>query len=228
MTMEKKYYAAYDERYKTVHEQEFSWFSDQNTPIVMQTVRKYGLNPGMKFLEIGCGEGRDAKTVLENGYDLLATDVSQEAIAYCKNRFPEYTRCFEILDCLENDMEDCFNFIYAVAVVHMLVPDRDRNSFYRFICDHLTKDGLALICTMGDGEEESESDISKAFHLVERDHESGKMLLTATSCRKVSFHTFEKELTGNGLSVVESGITSALPDFDRLMYAVVRRNDVSP
>ncbi|MBQ2214454.1 MAG: hypothetical protein II414_07825, partial [Erysipelotrichaceae bacterium] len=55
------------------------------------------------------------------------------------------------------------------------------------------------------------------------DHESGKMMVAATSCRMVSFRTFEKELKENGLKIMEEGITESLPDFDSLMYAVVRK-----
>lgn len=104
----------------------------------------------------------------------------------------------------------------------MLVPDEDRDGFYQFIRSHLAADGIALICTMGDGEFECQSDISTAFTLQERNHESGKMMVAGTSCRKVSFSTFEKELARNGLTLIEKGITSSPPDFDSLMYAVVR------
>ena len=119
-------------------------------------------------------------------------------------------------------------FIYAVAVVHMLVLDGDRNGFYRFIHDHLKPEGIALICTMGDGETEIKSDISKAFELQERDHASGKMLVAATSCRMVSFGTFAHELADHNLTVIEKGITSALPEFDSLMYAVVKKTCQNP
>lgn len=77
---------------------------------------------------------------------------------------------------------------------------------------------------MGDGKAECQSDISQAFTLQERSHESGKMMVSGTSCRMVSFPTFEKELTQNGLNIIEKGIASLLPDFNRLMYAVVRKN----
>ena len=48
-------------------------------------------------------------------------------------------------------------------------------------------------------------------------------MVTGTSCRMVSFKTFEEELTRNGLAVIEKGITSALPDFNSLMFTVVRK-----
>lgn len=221
--MEKKYYQAYDERYKTVHEKGLSWSSDSCTPIVMETIHKYNITPNDQLLEIGCGEGRDSKTVLENGYNLMATDISNEAIEYCKRVMPNYKNCFTVLDCLSNELNQTFDFIYGIAVIHMLVLDQDRDGFYQFIYNHLNDTGIALICTMGNGNIEMQSDINKAFELQEREHETGKMMVAGTSCRMVSFKTFEEELERNQFEIIEKGITSSLPDFNSLMYAVVRR-----
>ncbi|MBO4562723.1 MAG: hypothetical protein J5772_03840 [Clostridia bacterium] len=49
------------------------------------------------------------------------------------------------------------------------------------------------------------------------------MLVAATSCRMVSFRTFEEEIKRNGLMIIEKGLTSAPPEFDSLMYAVAVR-----
>jgi hypothetical protein len=127
------------------------------------------------------------------------------------------------LDCLSDKLDKQFDFIYGIAVIHMLVLNEDRDGFYQFIYNHLKLDGLALICTMGDGEFEMQSDISRAFEIQERNHESGKMMVAGTSCRMVSFKTFDDELSRNGLKVIEKGITSALPEFSSLMFAVVQK-----
>lgn len=219
----RKYYAAYDERYKTAHAHGVSWSSDVSTPIVMEVIKKFGINHEHRLLEIGCGEGRDSRAVLEHGYQLMATDISTEAITYCKKEMPQYESHFSVLDCLSDKLNTQFDFIFGIAVIHMLVLDKDRNGFYQFIYNHLGTDGIALICTMGDGEFESQSDISQAFTLQERNHESGKMMVAGTSCRMVSFSTFEKELLENKLDIIEKGITSSLPNFNSLMYAVVRK-----
>ena len=223
MSDSRKYYAAYDERYKTAHKKGVSWASDKSTPIVMNVIRQYHVQPESELLEIGCGEGRDSKVVLDNGYHLTAADISEEAISYCQEHMPEYAKNFKVLDCLSCELENTFHFIYSVAVIHMLVIDGDRNGFYRFIHDHLKSDGIALICSMGDGKIEMKSDTCRAFELQERDHPSGKIMVAATSCRMVSFKTFEEELINNDLSIIEKGVTSALPEFDNLMYAVVRK-----
>lgn len=219
----RKYYEAYDERYKTAHAHGVSWSSDVSTPIVMETLDKYNITQEHKLLEIGCGEGRDSRGVLERGFQLMAIDISKEAIAYCKKLMPQFEKHFSVLDCLSDKLDVKFDFIFGIAVIHMLVPDYDRDCFYRFIRNHLSNGGVSLICTMGDGEFEKQSDISTAFTLQERNHESGKMMVADTSCRIVSFNTFEKELARNGLTIIEKGITSSLPDFNSLMYAIVEK-----
>lgn len=219
----RKYYTAYDERYKTAHKNGISWSSNKSSPIVMEVIEKYNIELEQCLLEIGCGEGRDSRTVLENGFNLISTDISNEAIEYCKQLMPNFAHNFSVLDCLSANIDKVFDFIYAIAVIHMLVLDDDRDKFYQFIYDHLKQTGLALICTMGDGETEVQSDINNAFELQEREHESGKMMVAGTSCRMVSFKTFEEELKRNHLAIIEKGITSALPDFNSLMFAVVRR-----
>ena len=193
----------------------------------METVQEFHIDRISRILELGCGEGRDAYLLLKDGYNLLATDISDEAIAYDRKRWPEYAENFAVLDCIAGEMPAKFHFIYAVAVVHMLVEDGDRDGFYAFIRDHLTPDGIALICTMGDGKFERKTDAVKAFQLQNRTHEqSGREVqIASTTCRMVSFETLHRELSRNGLTILKEGITAAMPDFSELMYAVVKKEN---
>lgn len=219
----RSYYEAYDERYKTVHRQQIRWFGEAPSRIVLDTVWKFGIGKTADILELGCGEGRDAQVLLENGYRLLATDVSGEAIAYCRKLYPAFAGQFRILDCVKGRLAGQYDLIYAVAVIHMLVLDEDRAAFYRFIRDHLNKEGISLICTMGDGRLERQTDIRTAFDLQERDYCGKAIPMAATSCRMVSFETFEREIRQSGLEILEQGFTSVPEMFPQMMYAVVRR-----
>lgn len=223
--MQQKYYEAYDNRYRQIHGQNLQWASDQPSAIVAQTMEQFSVSPGDALMEIGCGEGRDAAALLRGGYDLLATDVSPEAIRYCREKYPAYAARFQRLDCVTERLEQRFDFLYAVAVVHMLVADEDRDGFYAFVREHLKPRGVALICTMGDGQLELQSDVAAAFDVAERIHEgTGKTVRVAgTSCRMVSFETFCRELRRNGLAVLSQGFTAVEPDFSQMMYAVVQR-----
>lgn len=222
---QRNYYEAYDDRYKTIHQKGYSWFSDSPTPLVMEILQKYKIPLSAPILEIGCGEGRDAKALLEKGYCLKATDISAEAISYCKATFPEYLSNFGILDCLKDAHPFSYDFIYAIAVIHMLVTNSDRNAFYQFIYQHLTEHGLSLICSMGDGKIERKTDIRNAFQTEEREHKSGNIPVASTSCKMVSFPAFEEELKRNHFTIIEKGLTESFPDFPILMYALVKKTE---
>ena len=223
--MGKKYYEAYDDRYKQIHEQNLQWSSEMPSKIVAETIQSASLPTKSKILEIGCGEGRDANLLLTQGFDVLATDVSCEAVSYCQKKFPNFADHFQVVDCVTEKLGKKFDFIYAVAVIHMLVSDDDRNAFYCFIREHLSPNGIALICTMGDGSFERQTDIHTAFDIMERIHgETGRAVKIAnTSCRIVSFVTFEKEIASCGLEIINQGITAVEPDFPQMMFAVVKR-----
>lgn len=219
------YYDAYDKRYQIIHKKGYSWSSDTPTPIVLNTLQKYSVSKDSFILEIGCGEGRDAFRLLDEGYNVMASDISSEAISYCRSLRPEYSDHFSVLDCINDHHEFNYDFIYSVAVIHMLVNDEDRIRFYHFIYGHLLDGGLALICSMGDGLTESETDISSAFNMVERHHDSGYVMVPSTSLRMVNFDTLKKEIESTHFSIVEQGITSSLPDFNNLMYVVIRKHE---
>lgn len=221
----KQYYEAYDDRYRQVHSSDLQWFSDEPSPIVGQVMEKYGISTASYILELGCGEGRDAGYLLNQGFQVTATDISPAAVAYCAGKYPAFADHFHVLDCVAGGWDGKFDFIYAVAVVHMLVEDAHRAGFYRFIRDHLNEDACAFICTMGDGAVERKSDVSTAFDLQERTHTSGKTLhLAGTSCRMVSWETFLREIGESGLETVEQGLTAVEPDFPVMMYAVVKKS----
>lgn len=224
VTQVRQYYEAYEDRYRQVHGEQLHWFGEEPSKIVLETIEHFSVKKNGKILEVGCGEGRDARLLLNCGYDVLATDVSPAAVDYCRKMHPDFAECYACLDCLRGGLEARFDFIYAIAVVHMLVPDEDRDGFYRFIREHLNNDGVALICCQGDGELEHRSDISNAFDLQERIHQqSGKVVrIASTSYRAVSFAAFEDEIRRNGLEILDMGLTDIQPDYWKTMYAVVR------
>lgn len=218
-----KYYEAYDARYKQVHDKGLAWSTNTNTEIVEKIINKYHLEK-RKVLEIGCGEGRDARYLLNNNYSVLATDISQEAINYCIMNDIAHKSNYKVLDVLSDNSKDKYGFIYSVACLHMLVLDEDRNKYYRYIYNHLEDNGYALILTMGDGIKESISDINKAFDNIKRIHQESnqELNIVATSCRIVNFDTLFKEVD-NEFEVVEYGITEIKNHFDKIMYILIKK-----
>ena len=223
MSIMTKYYKAYDERYKTVHEKGELWFGKNPSEIVVKVIEKYGVSKQSDILEIGCGEGRDAGFLLQNGYNVLATDVSKQAITRCKELYKKHSQSFSTLDFVEEKLEQRFDFIYAIAVLHMLVLDEDRRAFYRFIQEHLRADGVALITTMGDGKTQMQTDCLRAFDIVERQFKGHKIEVVATSCRMVTDAELVAESEENSLDVIELGQTQIEEHFPCMSYAVVKK-----
>ena len=221
----RKYYEAYDERYKQIHAMNLAWEADLHSQILDEMITKLDLNSQSTILELGCGEGRDAIYLMQKGYEVCATDISKEAITFCATKTPQFVDRFKVLNACEDSWTATYDFIYSIAVLHMLVLEEDRNKFLTFVREHLNENGYSLLLTMGDGEMEHASDINTAFDKQERVHvETGsKVSVASTSCRIVSFQTLEKELEKNNLSVVEKGITSIEPGFPVIMYALVKK-----
>ena len=222
----KKYYEAYDKRYKQVHKKNLSWSSNNRTKIIEDIINKYNITKDSKILEIGCGEGRDARYLLNKNYNLLATDISKEAIKYCRIQDKNNHNNYQVLDVLNpNNFNNKYNFIYSIACIHMLVLDIDRNNYYKFIYNHLEDNGVALILSMGDGIKESKSNINDSFIDTIRIHEETKekLNIATTSCRIVNFKTIKKEVLDNNFNIIEKGITSIIPDFPEIMYIVIKK-----
>lgn len=224
----KEYYKAYDDRYKIYHEQTGdNWAGNKPTFILKDILEKYGATSQSKILEIGCGEGQNALFLQENAFDICATDVSVEAIEWCKKCAKERALKadkFFVLDVLNNNFEDKFNFVIAVSTLHMLVLDEDRKKFFDFIFNHLKDNGIAIVTSMGDGVRVSnDCDINKAFDLVKRVNSKGEFLLPTTSHRVADWNTLIKEINNSKLTIKEKYISEDISGFNKSMVVVLSK-----
>lgn len=184
--MKNDYYKAYDKRYRQTYENNSLWETSERTKEVLDTLKTYKITKKSNILELGCGEGRDTIYLLDNGYNVLGVDYSFAVIDKCNELTDyKYVNNFKQLDLIENSLNEKFDFIYSVAVIHMFALDEHRNKFYNFIYDHLKDNGIALIISMGDGVLEINSDLEKAFDDTKRVNinTSKEIIVASTSCR---------------------------------------------
>ena len=136
--MKNDYYKAYDKRYRQTYENNSLWETSERTKEVLDTLKTYKITKKSNILELGCGEGRDTIYLLDNGYNVLGVDYSFAVIDKCNELTDyKYVNNFKQLDLIENSLNEKFDFIYSVAVIHMFVLDEHRNKFYNFIYNHL-------------------------------------------------------------------------------------------
>ena len=225
--MDKKYYEAYEDRYIQVHQsQNKPWAGDKPRPTIEKLLKKYGVNSNSSILEIGCGEGQNAINLLKKQYNLEASDVSNEAICWCKEQARlagvDENRFF-VMDILNNKLDKKYDFIFSVAVLHMLVDDNDRHEFFNFVRNHLKDEGKAFIIVMGDGKMTRKTDTTKAFDLADRPFEDKTIQVATTSCRMVTWDTYLKEFKEAKLKVIDHFLDKTISGFDVSMVAVAEK-----
>lgn len=223
----KEYYKAYEDRYKQIHQsQNKAWAGDKPSLSIIHLLNKYKANSDSSILEIGCGEGQNAIYLMQKKFKVEACDVSYEAIRWCK----EQARLvgvdennFFVMDVLDNNLSKKYDFIFSVAVLHMLVKDEDRQKFLKFIKNHLCDGGKAFIIVMGDGKTTRKTDPSKAFELTDRLFENKMIKVATTSCRIVTWAHYLKELKKSNLRVVENYLDKTISGFEVSMVAIVEK-----
>ena len=224
--MKNDYYKAYDKRYRQTYENNSLWEISETTKEVIDTLKKYKITKNSNILELGCGEGRDAIYLLDNGYNVLGVDYSFAVIDKCNELTNyKYVNNFKQLDLIENSLNEKFDFIYSVAVIHMFVLDEHRNKFYNFIYDHLKDNGIALIISMGDGTLEINSDLEKAFDDTKRVNinTNKEIMVASTSCRVKKIDEMKKEIQLNNLKILEEKIIDDVPSFNKCMLFIVKK-----
>lgn len=224
----KKYYLAYEDRYRKVHDEGLLWFSRRPTQELIEWVEYNCIPTNESVCEIGCGEGRDALYLASEGYEVTAMDASPTAITKCKQLVAERNLKVDwlVADALElsRKTEKRFKWIYSIATLHMLVEEEDRLKFLKSLYDLLEPGGKALIVSMGDGENERSTDISTAFELQERHHSgTGRtMMLAGTSYRGVNWSSHEKELVNVGFQI-EKKLDTENDEYMKCMTVYLRR-----
>lgn len=224
--MKNDYYKAYDKRYRQTYENNSLWEISERTKEVIDTLKKCKITKNSNILELGCGEGRDAIYLLDHDYNVLVVDYSFAVIDKCNELTNyKYVNNFKQLDLIENSLNEKFDFIYSVAVIHMFVLDEHRNKFYNFIYDHLKDNGIALIISMGDGTLEINSDLEKAFDDTKRVNinTNKEIMVASTSCRVKKIDEMKKEIQLNNLEILEEKIIDDVLSFDKCMLFIVKK-----
>jgi SAM-dependent methyltransferase len=100
------------------------------------------IQPGMKILDAGCGEGRNIRYLISQGYDVSAVDQDPQRIPGLP---PEKFRCEPIESMSFPDAS--FDFIIASAVLHFAHDEAHFEAMLSRIFDKLRPGGI-LFCRL--------------------------------------------------------------------------------
>jgi len=101
-----------------------------------------------KALVIGCGLGDDAEALAHLGFEVTAFDISQSAIAWCQERFPNSAVNYLVADLLEIPLQwhQAFDFVFECRNIQAL-PLNVRSWVISSVASLVAPDGTLLLIT---------------------------------------------------------------------------------
>jgi len=100
--------------------------------------------PGMKILDLGCGNGRLYEIFKDKNVNYIGIDISEKLIRLAQTKYPEAQ--FLVGDGLDLPFKDnSFDVIYSIAVFHHLPSQRLRIQFLKEARRVLKKDGKIIL-----------------------------------------------------------------------------------
>ncbi len=129
---------------------EHEHFRGEQSLFAEMLVVKY-FKPGIRVLELGCGNGRDSQFFSQNNADVLATDFSQTAIEQNKKLHPSGLN-WRVFDMSQGDWTSLgiFDVVYAFLSLHYFSNEKTAEIFqniYKILND---KGLLAFVCKSND------------------------------------------------------------------------------
>lgn len=138
---ESPYYAAYEDRYRSVYAQGVEYwcaFPEELKELatdVRDLVAEAQLPPGAHVVEFGCGEGYVGELLAASGYRYTGLDVAASAVAKARRRLAPYGQLATVLvgDALDPHVlpGGAFDAAVDARCLHMLVVDADRQAYLR-------------------------------------------------------------------------------------------------
>lgn len=129
---------------------DYYWGTEPNG-FAGRTLGFFGEREGLRVVDLGAGEGRDAVLFAEQGLDALAVDISPNGLEKAERLARE--RGVEIetrqADVNSLELEGRFDLIYSIGTVQYIVPDNRTQRFEHFK-DRTPPGGIHAILTFVD------------------------------------------------------------------------------
>ncbi len=80
---------------------------------------------GARALVVGCGLGDDAEELARRGFDVVAFDVSERAIAWARERFPDSPVAYRVADllALPDEWREGFDLVVEIRTLQSLLAE---------------------------------------------------------------------------------------------------------
>lgn len=142
--------------YSSKRPEELTWFQARPRAS-LRLIRKAGLGPGARIIDVGCGTSLLTKALLEEGFENLSVlDVSDTALAMAKGLLGKSAEKIEwfTADLTEFEPPHRWDLWHDRAVYHFLTGEKDRDAYHRALNASVEPGGHVILATFApDGPE---------------------------------------------------------------------------
>lgn len=113
---------------------------------ILKNLKKIGLKPDSKVLEVGCGIGTVSGLIIKqipNG-TFMGVDISPESIAMAAKLYPVKNAEFVVSDMSDFSSKTKFDFVVLPDVLEH-IPVEQHHNLFRILSENTTKDAVVLI-----------------------------------------------------------------------------------
>ena len=167
---------------------------------------------GKKVLDVGCGDGRDCKLIIEKGYSPTGVDVSESFLKIARRKIPRGKFEKVGLTDLPYD-ENSFDGILANCSLQHIPTELLSETFEGFSRVLKPNGKLLIFVPQGNGE-----------GLIDEPYRPGKKIFT----NFLQIETLEKLLKKSNFSIIKSGMLKSTSEneFGDCDIAVIANNDL--
>lgn len=135
----------YDNDLAYIHDRGFGKFAAGSAPGLLKLLHRHGIREGV-VVDLGCGSGIWARTLLDSGYRVIGLDISPAMIELARQRAPEAS--FHVRSFLEFPIPACRAVTALGEVFNYLFDLKNSQQTLRRVCkrifDALTPKGLLI------------------------------------------------------------------------------------
>lgn len=168
------------------------WADLEPNPYLVKWVDDNETNPaGKKAIVIGCGVGDDAEVLSEQGYDVIAFDISSAAIDLCKHRYPDTKVHYKVADLFNvpKEWQDNFDLVFECNTIQVL-PGNYRILARNAMISLLAPGGCILVSCRSRKQGELEDAIPLPL-----DHDEINGFCKEGNLKEVSFEAYDDNQT---------------------------------
>jgi len=136
------------------------WADLEPGPYLVKWLKDHSSSQGKKAIAIGCGVGDDAEAMSAAGYEVTAFDISDEAIRFCKSRYPDSQVNYLVEDLFNypDEWAESFDLVFECNTIQVL-PGKYRIQARNAMISLMSKGGHLLVSCRSRLKGQQEDDI---------------------------------------------------------------------